>query len=210
MLYPDNLEDIMVRLDTNTLQKMCIINKNAYAICNNKHFWLKKYQYDGYSTFIFNYYNYINDFENYFYEYNNVLTCHERMNNIIMTMRIESKYDQYKNNFIRINNFDGISEIYLDFLKDKNNKYFKILEDNNYSHTHLDIKYNGDNFEFYLDKEDVLLFNKLDTIEFLMAYSKIENRYLYDQNGIVYIEYIEKNDTIFLRRQGIVATLQYI
>jgi hypothetical protein len=124
----DNLEEIMIRLNTNTLQKICFINKNAYTICNSKHFWLKKYQYDGYSTFIFNHFNYYDDFENYVAEYNNVLTYHTKMNNIVMTMRIESKYDQYKNNFIRINNFDNIFDLYLYFLKDKNNNYYKILE----------------------------------------------------------------------------------
>jgi hypothetical protein len=43
-----------------------------------------------------------------------------------------------------------------------------------------------------------------------MAYSRIEMNYIFDQNGMIYIEDINKNDIISTRRQGIVATLQYI
>lgn len=205
----DNLEDVMIRSDTNTLQKLCLINKNAYALCNSEQFWLKKYHYDGYSTFVFNHFNSQGDFEDYIYEYNYLLPTQTHMNNVLMTMQVESKYDQYKANHIRIDNVDDIFDMYLYFLKDIYNDYYKILEDNNDSHQYLDIKCKDDGFEFYLDGEDILYFNKSDTLEFLMVYSYIEDKYLYDQHGQPYVEHVNDNDVIATRRRGIVATLQY-
>lgn len=209
-IVPDNVEDVMIRSDTKTLQKMCIINKNAYDLCNSKKFWLKKYHYDGYSSFVFNHFDSQGDFEDYVDSYDSLPKYKTYMNNVLMTMQIESKYDLYKNNFIRIPNIDGIMDMYLYFLEEKNNKYYKILEEQNDSHQHLDIKCKEDGFEFYLDNEDVLFFNKLDTIEFLMVYSHLEGNYIYDQEEMYYVEYVKSNDPFDTRRRGIVATLQYM
>lgn len=199
----------MIRSDTKTLSKIGMINKETYELYNSRIFWLKKYHYDGYSTFIFDHF-YDYDVDMLIYNYNKIPQYKIHMNNVLMTMQIESKYHKYKYHFICITNFNDIRDMYLYFLEEKNNNYYKILDEKNESHWHLGIKCKNDGFEFYLDAEDVLYFSKSDTLEFLMVYSHIVDRYVYDQYGNPYYEHVKNDALIADRRQGIVATLQYI
>src|SRR5947208_2278161 len=46
-LYDDIWYNILIQSDIETIENLCVTNKNAYKICNNKSFWRNKFHNDG-------------------------------------------------------------------------------------------------------------------------------------------------------------------
>jgi hypothetical protein len=139
-LPKETLTEILLRSSVDDYPHLAATHRIAYHILNTERFWRMKYQYHGYSDLVFDFFDDQGDLEDYVYSYHRVVDTQKRMNNVLMTMVIESNYDAYKNLFIRISNIDDSLDIYLHFLKVKNNSYYKILSETYEFNCHLDIK----------------------------------------------------------------------
>ena len=97
----DTLYNVILNSDINTIQAYCVSSKNVYKMCDDKYFWLNKFQHDNlpilYTIEPINYqqwlleYNYINDIKNTVYSFINLLfmELHDKINEYVLY--------QYKN-----------------------------------------------------------------------------------------------------------------
>jgi hypothetical protein len=206
--------EILLRTDVNDYPHLAVTRKIYYDILNTENFWRMKYDHDGYSSLVFDYFDDQGNLEDYVYSYHRVIHTEKRITNVLMTMVIESKYEHYKDRHIRITKLDYVIEIYIQFLKEKNNdsvrQFLDLFDYNGMTHQFLDIKYKNGYYEFNISGvEDTLFFDQTDTTEFLMLLDKFEGNYLFDQSGLLYVDHVDKSSVIGSRRVGIVATLQY-
>ena len=113
--------EILLRTDVNDYPHLAVTRKIYYDILNTENFWRMKYDYDGYSSLVFDYFDDQGNLEDYVYSYHRVIHTEKRITNVLMTMVIESKYEHYKDRHIRMPKLDYSIEIYIQFLKEKNN-----------------------------------------------------------------------------------------
>jgi hypothetical protein len=210
----ETIIEILLRTDVDDYPHLAVTHKIYYDILNTEKFWRTKYNYDGYSSLVFDYFDDQGDLEDYIYSYHRVVETEKRINNVLMTMVIESKYEHYKDRHIRITSLDNIIEIYIQFLEKKHNdkihQFLDLFDYDESIHQFLDIKYKNGYYEFYVTGvTDPLFFNQADTAEFLMLLDKSEHKSLFDQLRQLYVDRVDKDSMFITRRGGIVATLQY-
>lgn len=197
-LPEETLVEILFRIDVNNYINLSSISEHISNILNRRKFWIDKFKYEGYSQFIFDFFDDEGDLEDYIYSYHLTLVYEKRAGCVLFTMDVESRYQHYAKNYIVIGIEDDIM-LYRYFLED--NKM--TLEDKDYEV--LIIKQINDSYSFQLDKEDAILFNKKCATQFLMLYLKTSNHPINDQNGLYYINMLNQNDVIGSRRAGIAA-----
>ena len=91
-LNSDHLYSIMLTMDFNTLNSMCVTNKLAYTICKNTHFWKEKFNHDGLPL--------LNGYS--MNEYHKVLNAATTTDQLIKTLIHEEKMIEYPQVYIYI------------------------------------------------------------------------------------------------------------
>lgn len=192
------LIEILFHIDVNDYINLSSISELISKILNSRNFWVDKFKYEGYSRFVFDFFDDEGDLEDYIYSYELALDYKKRVGCVLFTMAIESQYQHYAKNYIVIDIENDIM-LYDYFLE-----YNGItLEDIDYKS--LTIKKINNSYNVQLNKEDPMLFNEKCLTEFLMVYLKISDHSIKDQYGLRYLDRLDYNDVMGTRRAGIAA-----
>ena len=206
-LSKDNLIEILLHTNIKEYGNLAQINSSFNEILNDRHFWILKYQYNGFSETVFYTFDYDGDLQDYIESYMNVLLYRTIANNVLTIYEIESHDSKYSNNYMKLPNGYRTFVLFLD------SRYPDIsaeLENNKKQYQQLYIKSELNKYVLYDNDLTIkLYFNKNDIVELLILYQHYGS-YIMDKNNIPYNTGERPNINIVDRRAGIIAALNYL